>query len=150
MELMHYVCLISVRDTMARLRWMLDELGDDPKLAVLDVSRLVERHIRLLLMGENFADTHIRTVLSQYLSQDIVDLIEDTIHDRLLFDVRRFMTLIMDEDTAIVDVACKWNGDLYVVVEEREVIRRMVDDYNASEYGRHQIEDESVVKMYCD
>lgn len=147
---MHYICLITVRDTLACLRWMLDEYGDHPDLAVLDISRIVERHVRLLLMGERFVDTHIRTVLSKYLSPSDLGLVEDTIHDRLLFDVRRFMTLIMDEDTAIVDVTCKWNGDLYVVVEEREVIRRMVEDYNATEYGRHQIEDESVVKMYCD
>jgi hypothetical protein len=127
---------------------MLDEVGQHPDLVTLDCSRLIERHLRLILMGERYVDTHIRTVLSQYLPEADVLEIEETIHDCLLFDIHRFMS--MDEDTSVVEITCKWDGDLYIVVEEREVIRRMVDDFDAAEYGRYQIEDESIAKMYCD
>jgi hypothetical protein len=99
-------------------------------------------------MGERYVDTHIRTTLSNYLSEDALNLVEETIHDCLLFDVNRFLS--MDEDNAVVDVTCKWDGDLYIVVEEREIVRRMIDDFDSTEYGRYQIEDESIAKMYCD
>jgi hypothetical protein len=148
MTLMHYVYLLSVRNTLGRLRWLLDEVGEHPDLVTLDCSLLIQRHLRLILMGERYVDTHIRTTLSNYLSEDALNLVEETIHDCLLFDVNRFLS--MDEDTAVVDVTCKWDGDLYIVVEEREIVRRMIDDFDSTEYGRYQIEDESIAKMYCD
>jgi hypothetical protein len=148
MTLMHYVYLLSVRNTLGRLRWLLDEVGEHPDLVTLDCSLLIQRHLRLILMGERYVDTHIRTTLSNYLSEDALNLVEETIHDCLLFDVNRFLS--MDEDNAVVDVTCKWDGDLYIVVEEREIVRRMIDDFDSTEYGRYQIEDESIAKMYCD
>lgn len=148
MSLMHYICLISIRDTLTHLKWLLDEVGEHPDLATLDPTRLIERHLRMLLMNEFFADTHIRTVLMKYLPIDQVTLIEETLHDRLLYDVRQYMN--MDEDVSVVEVTCKYDGDLYIVIEEREVIRRMATDFEDGEYGRHQIEDEMIIKTFLD
>lgn len=145
---MHYAYILSVRETLARLRWMLDDVGSHPDLAVLDLTRLIERHLRLLLMGEQYADMSVRATLSKYLPPEAVTPIEETLHDCLLFDVQQFMSL--EEDCSVVEVTCKWDGDLYLVVEEREVVRRMVDDFNSQEFGRYQIEDECIAKMFCD
>lgn len=148
MTLMHYIQIVSVRETLERLRWLLEEDQTNPNIIRIDLSRLLERHLKLLLMGENYIGMRIRDTLVKYISQPAAEEMEEIIHDSLLFDVRGYLTL--DEDVAVVELTVGHNGDLHMVIEEREVIRRMVDDFDNREYGRHQIEEESVVKMYCD
>lgn len=85
-------------------------------LAVTEAAPMIDAHLRLLLLNENWPTNDIRKVLLEHLPSEIADPIAETVHDMLLMEVRPYLTL--DDDQEVIEVRVFANTDAEVVVRD--------------------------------
>lgn len=153
----YQIHLINMMLVLQRLSYLMDEYCTHVDSVRVRPETVLQRYLRYLLLHEMYDNPRIRDVFIRFMSRDkhnmlipenvsLASSIEDELHDEILMHIRPYLS--MGNDESVVDLQVMETGDVHLVVEERETIRRVTDQVNDVDYGQYDVEDHAFQKMY--